>query len=355
MQKRFDAKHQEIMQSCCQKSIEAMHQDRMESFVSERVGGVPSQREIEYLLDAAPILQEYQQQQDENALLKANDGDDEDDMVECVLDGTMRNFVHVKRKTKDVATLTKLKLATAVQERGSKAYHKAQSAQFQLENNLDRVEDVCQDCQVPLLVVSVESNLVCPECGKSEFFTDGTSLTYEQEVNRVVIPAFAYKRANHLSDWLAQFQGKESTDIPEEIIDALRAEFRKARITSRKEIMPTKVRALLKKLNYSKYYEHVPYIMKLLGVSPPCMSKELEDKIRQMFLQCQAPFMKHRPSSRKNFLSYPYFLYKSCQLLGEDKFLPCFPLLKSRGKLKGHDQLWQAICAELNWEYISSM
>lgn len=333
-----------------------MHQSKIDALVQERKGSDMTQEEIEYLLDAAPILQEYQQQQDRNAELDAEE-DEEDEMEEGVLDGTMINFIQVKRKTKDQATLTKLRLATIVEEEGSKAYFEAKAGQVQLEQNLDRnVEDVCQDCQVPLLVVSAKSNLVCPECGASEFFSDGTNgLTYEQEVNRVVIPAFAYKRANHLSEWLAQFQGKESTDIPDEVVDALRAEFRKARISSRKEIVPAKVREFLKKLNYSKYYEHVPYIMKLLGVEPPSMSQELEDKIRRLFLQCQAPFLKHRPSARKNFLSYPYFLYKSCQLLGEDQFLPCFPLLKSRSKLKAHDVLWQAICKDLQWQFIASM
>lgn len=344
------------MQSC-QKSVEAMHQSKLQKLVAERKGGELGSAEIEYLLNVAPVLQEYELQQERNARLAAEDEQEEEaEMTDCVLDGTMNNFIQVKRKTKDQATLTKLKIATLVEEEGSKEYKEARASQAELESRLHPEEDLCKECNVPLLVVSAESNLVCPECGRSEFFTDGTNgLTYEQEVNRVVIPAFAYKRANHLSEWLAQFQGKESTDIPPEVIDALRAEFRKARITSRQEISRTKVRAFLKKLDYSRYYEHVPFILRILEVSPPSMSQELEDKIRLMFLQCQAPFLKHRPRTRKNFLSYPYFLYKSCQLLGEDRFLPCFPLLKSRPKLKAHDLLWHAICDELNWEFIPSL
>ncbi|GAQ90999.1 hypothetical virus protein [Klebsormidium nitens] len=342
---------------CCQKSVEAMHQSKLEQLVAERKGDTPGAAEVEYLLNVAPILCEYSQQQERKARQAEEDEmEDESEMSECVLDGTMNNFIQVKRKIKDQATLTKLKIATLVEDEGSKAYQEAKTSHALLESRLHPEEDTCKKCNVPLLVVASESDLVCPECGHAQFFTDGTNgLTYEQEVNRVVIPAFAYKRANHLSEWLAQFQGKESTDIPAEVIDALRAEFRKARITSRHEISRAKVRALLKKLNYSKYYEHVPYIMKILGVSPPSMSQELEDKIRVMFLQCQTPFMKHRPTARKNFISYPYFLYKACQLLGEDQFLPCFPLLKSRPKLKAHDLLWQAICHELNWQFIPSM
>ena len=32
-----------------------------------------------------------------------------------------------------------------------------------------------------------------------------------------------------------------------------------------------------------------------------------------------------------------------------------FPLLKSREKLRSQDKIWEAICADLKWEFISSI
>lgn len=74
-----------------------------------------------------------------------------------------------------------------------------------------------------------------------------------------------------------------------------------------------------------------------------------------MFRDVQEPFNIHCPESRKNFLSYSYVLYKFCELLGEDDFLPCFPLLKSKEKLYQQDVIWKKICNELKWEFISTV
>jgi hypothetical protein len=74
-----------------------------------------------------------------------------------------------------------------------------------------------------------------------------------------------------------------------------------------------------------------------------------------MFNQVQAPFERHCPADRKNFLSYSYVLYKFCELLSEDEYLPCFPLLKSKEKLYKQDQIWKNICSDLKWEYIPTV
>jgi hypothetical protein len=42
-------------------------------------------------------------------------------------------------------------------------------------------------------------------------------------------------------------------------------------------------------------------------------------------------------------------------LLGEDQYLPCFPLLKSKEKLYIQDQIWFKICDELQWEKIKTL
>jgi hypothetical protein len=44
-----------------------------------------------------------------------------------------------------------------------------------------------------------------------------------------------------------------------------------------------------------------------------------------------------------------------CELLGEDDYLPCFQLLKSKEKLYKQDQMWKSICKELQWEWIKTV
>ena len=83
-----------------------------------------------------------------------------------------------------------------------------------------------------------------------------------------------------------------------------------------------------------------------------CKQERQQDKLRLMFHAIQAPFEKHKPANRKNFLSYSFVLYKMVELLGHDEYLPCFPLLKSKEKLYIQDRIWEKICEELRWEFI---
>jgi uncharacterized Zn finger protein (UPF0148 family) len=219
-------------------------------------------------------------------------------------------------------------------------------------------EMTCKACGSSLLVVNREAALVCPGCGISRDFFElsEANLTYEQEVTTDVINYFAYKRLNHFTEWINSLQAKENTEIPKEVIEAVRAEFKKTRTTTRGEINATKVRAFLKKLRLNKYYEHSHNICNILNGAPaPQLPASLEAKLKHMFAEIQTPFAKHCPANRKNFLSYSYTLYKFCELLGEDEYLKYFPLLKSPEKLYLQDQIWKKICKELRWEYIASV
>ena len=155
---------------------------------------------------------------------------------------------------------------------------------------------------------------------------------------------------------LSQVQGRESTDVPQEVFDKLLLEIKKERITNLANLTPEKTRGYLKKLGYNKYYEHVPHIIcRLNGKQPPKISPEVEDKLKKMFKEIQEPFAKVCPPTRKNFLSYSYVLHKFVELLGLDELKSLFPLLKSREKLHQQDKIWEGICKELNWEFIRSV
>lgn len=154
---------------------------------------------------------------------------------------------------------------------------------------------------------------------------------------------------------MSQFQGKESTDIPEHVYDKILIELKKARSFDLNKIKVEDMRKILKKLGLNRYYEHIPHILTKIGVPAPVMTRDVEEKLRQMFKDIQEPFTLYCPRRRKNFLSYSYTLHKFCELLELDDFLPCFPLLKSRDKLKEQDILWKTICTFLGWEFIPSI
>ena len=221
----------------------------------------------------------------------------------------------------------------------------------------DIPNQVCRGCGVKFSTFfdDVQSEDVCKNCGMTEFVLgEDVGFKEEQEMEKNII--YSYKRENHFNEWVSQFQAKESTSVPLEVIGELRSEFKKQKLKDLTEITHEKVKSLLKKLGRSRFYEHVPYITTILnGIQPPTMSQALEAKLRLMFHQIQKPFEKHRPKDRKNFLSYSYVLYKFCELLGEDDFLPCFPLLKSKEKLYKQDEIWKGICEELRWQFFKTI
>ena len=163
-------------------------------------------------------------------------------------------------------------------------------------------------------------------------------------------------RYKAFNEHISQFQGKESTEIPDEVYDQILLEINKSKTKNLADLTIKKMRGILKKLRLQRYYEHIPHIInKLNGLPPPNMSREIEEKLRNMFRDIQEPFKKHRPKKRKNFLSYSYVLHKFCQLLELDEFLAYFPLLKSREKLQQQDRIWKKICEDLCWEFHASI
>ena len=218
--------------------------------------------------------------------------------------------------------------------------------------NYENKIDICETCNVEKTLFISDGKLICFNCGEeTPILIDSDKPSYKDPPREVCY--FAYKRINHFNEWLAQFQAKESTDIPQSVYNDIIVELKKERIVNIKELTPLKLREILKKLKKNKYYEHIPHIInKLNGVPPPVMNRKTEEELRRMFKEIQVPFHKFCPENRKNFLSYSYVLHKFVQLLELDDFLPCFMLLKSREKLQQQDQIWKKICEYLKWQYI---
>ena len=223
------------------------------------------------------------------------------------------------------------------------------------DNNNNDTTEICNRCNIPLICLQHDAIMICNNCGYQEL------LLVEQ--NRPILKQntkdtshFSYKRINHFREWCNQVQGKESTDIPNDIFEKILNEIKKEKIIDTKRITYSKMREILKRLRINKYYEHINYIInRINGIPTPQFSTELEEKLCSMFKDIQGPFLKHCPKDRKNFLSYSYVLYKFFQILGLNEYLKFFPLLKSREKLYVQDQIWKKICEDLNYKIIPSL
>jgi hypothetical protein len=299
------------------------------------------QEEIEYLMNTIPFIKEYKF---ESAITDEKDDEDEDgdeDGEEDEKDDVPALF-NVKSTNTNKRTFNKY-LYTVENVVNSK------TASSVMEVTTQDHLATCQ-CGGHLIHHAAVADLVCDRCGEVQQYIESYSKEEEKEVG------MAYKRINHLTECLNALQGKEGTTVPDEVIEKVRAEFKKNRISRTSEIKPSKVKQYLKKLGYSSYYENIHTIANTISGMPMLkLSPELEKKLKDMFNLIQDPFYRHKSPKRKNFLSYNYVLYKFCELLGEDDLLIHFPLLKCQKNLHIQDTIWRKICEELSWEYIATV
>ena len=221
-------------------------------------------------------------------------------------------------------------------------------------NNFVIPTDICNFCSKgEMIAVDYEGIMICNFCSNSvRYLVENEKPSYKEPPKEVCF--YAYKRINHFREILAQFQAKETTQIPDEVIENIIQQIKKERIDL-SQMTNKRTKEILKKLGYNKYYEHIPFIKDKLGIKPPIMSSELENMLCNLFMDIQGPYAKFCPDDRVNFLNYYYTVYKLCELLNQHHFLPYFPMLKDREKRIEQDEIWKNICEELGWEYIPTI
>ena len=214
--------------------------------------------------------------------------------------------------------------------------------------------DVCPNCHTGELIPVVDEGiLMCNECYTNiPYLVENDKPSYKEPPQEVCF--YAYKKINHFKEILSQFQGKETTQIPIDVIEGIKYQIKKERITY-DDLTYYKLKDLLKKLGYNKYYEHINFIKDKLGMRPPTFSQELEEILCNFFMEIQYPYAKHCPDYRVNFLHYYYVLYKLLELLEEYDYLTEIPMLKDREKLLEQDNIWKKICEDLDWEFIDTL
>jgi hypothetical protein len=220
-----------------------------------------------------------------------------------------------------------------------------------------QISDICEYCQNGELISQEDEGiLICNnnDCGKFiTYIIDSSKPTNKEPPNEVSYTA--YIRLNHFKEILSQFQAKETTQIPDEVINAIKARIKKERIEDMSQINYDKMRDILRKLGFNKYFEHIQYINSLFGIKPPIMNEELHETLCVLFIEIQKPWAMHCPANRTNFFNYTYTLYQLCVLLDQTQYLPYIPLLKDIEKQRAQDQIWQQVCNTLGWLYIPSI
>lgn len=213
----------------------------------------------------------------------------------------------------------------------------------------------CSVCKTENMTLSIaDGSYICKDCGLVvNTIIDSDRPNYKDHIPDSA--GNAYKKINHFKEQLNQLQARETTHISDDILNLCKKECKRLNIDL-KHLNVKLMRKILKKIGHEKKYEHVFYIInKLNGLDPPILKREQEDKMCQMFIQTLNPFEKYKEKDRHNHLKYGYVIRKLFQLINLDSFMQYYPQLKNKAKLKSHDEVWNKICDELNWEFIPSI
>jgi len=220
---------------------------------------------------------------------------------------------------------------------------------------------MCTVCNIEKSFRQSEGRYVCTKCGESEHVIVEPEIPNHKDSGNEK-PRTPYKKQTHLTETMNQFQAKESTQIPPRVYRGIDIELKKRKITieelSKMKYPKAKIliKEILKKLRFSSFYEHVPFILSKITNKPaPTISREIEELIKKMFKKTEGPFKKHCPKDRKNYINYSYIFNKIFGILEMPEYADCFPLLKSPDKLKKADILWEKICIDNDWLFEASI
>ena len=210
--------------------------------------------------------------------------------------------------------------------------------------------DVCLKCNKEYIQSLDECLLMCATCAEVVPFMDASisSVAYGDEVDYC---SFSYKRITHLNEWLNHFQARESTRIPDDVLENIMHYLKKKRLL-RAEITFDHIKDAMKRLSLRRYYDNCMQAWcRITGNEPVRLNPVCEEIIKLMFVRIQEPFKRLCPKSRKNFLSYPFVMHAFCKMKNYTTLLPYFSLLKGKGKLLLQEQIMTAICQDVGWHY----
>jgi hypothetical protein len=311
--------------------------------LSQKIKQLKSLRK-QYLLDNSKHIFDYFEQKK-----KVSSGDNGQNV------NVLNSFFKIKAKSEDASNITSNKY-----NQSKNTYHAYwKNINQSIINIQDFVvpSDICEQCKSGELIPQDEEGiLICnnSKCGQYiTYIVDNSKPSNKEPPNEVSYTA--YIRLNHFKEILSQFQAKETTQIPEEVIDAIRARIKKERITDMSIINYDKMREILRKLGLNKYFEHIQYINSIFGIKPPIMNEELHETLCVLFIEIQKPWAVHCPANRTNFFNYTYTLYQLCVLLDQVQYLPYIPMMKDREKQLEQDMIWKKVCIDLDWEFFPTV
>lgn len=233
-------------------------------------------------------------------------------------------------------------------------------------------EKMCSVCPDGIMYFHEDSMMrLCSKCGMGYYDSLAEAKSSYERMKRIrPTREFTYKRLTHFRNTLKQACGVSCKTVPDELKQKLREECVKRRKRF-VDIKPNVVRAFLKKLGYSTYYEETVSITCDLNPTyePLSIPAHHFEELCFLFTVIEEPFERVKNivnETRQNFMSYPYTAAKLCEHKAfisdndEDRkqwlsYINYFDLLKGVERLIEHDKCWKLVCKMIRWQYFNTI
>jgi len=219
-----------------------------------------------------------------------------------------------------------------------------------LENvNLKKIM-ICNACYSNNLKESDDSSIFhCQECGNQvEVLDDAPTFKDAERVN--MSSRYTYTCKGHFSESMNRFEGKQNTEISEEVIEILKKEMKLHGLDST-NFTKDHLYLFLSENKLSDFYADINLIYFLITkINPPDITK-YRSELLEMFEQLEEAYREVKSDDRLNSLNVNWKLYKLLQLLD----YPCkkddFFCLKTPTKQGEHEEKWYDMIEYLKGKY----
>jgi hypothetical protein len=203
------------------------------------------------------------------------------------------------------------------------------------------------------------SEMVCTFCGLTETL-HGTVLEdeqfYFQEGHRA--KHGSYDPSKHCRFWIERIQGRETKDIPEEVLNDIKKCIKDNNIRNIEDITCDSIRNYLSYTNNTSYNKHIPLIRKIITGEPPAQLTDPELQIIQIYFDKVIRIYDDiKPITKTSVPYHPYLIYKILEHILHTKardegyksreriikVMSCIHL-QARDTLIENDKMWKKIC-----------
>lgn len=218
---------------------------------------------------------------------------------------------------------------------------------------------LCPTCQIPMNIMHDDGFLLCVKCLATQVHTERTSFNGQSGGDDADIHLISNKRESNFRDFLHLLQGKKLNPALEAKMPLIAkslghlvpswASFALCSSTVQSAIVENLTTLGLRK--FSKYVVLIESRLRKIPV--PAIPLQVENRLCTMFLIIVDPYERHKPASRKHFISYAYCAWQFCRIEKLPHHLPYFRLLKDEKKIMQQDHVFKLVCDELSWEFAS--